>query len=153
MPGANNTTVPAGFVFDARLISEDFAHIIGVMLVLTLREETLALRKAKLGPDHPDTLRSMNGLASSHAALGRHAEALKLRAETLALRKAKLGPDHPETLLSMSNLAESLVALHRPSEAVAIIDECLRRAETDVFGTRFAIIWCLEGSSPRASSR
>ena len=45
---------------------------------LKLHEETLALRKAKLGPDHPDTLLSMNNLANSYAALGRHAEALKL---------------------------------------------------------------------------
>ena len=72
---------------------------------LKLREETLALRKAKLGPDHPDTLSSMNNLANSYAALGRQAEALKLREETLALRKAKLGPDHPDTLTSMNNLA------------------------------------------------
>ena len=46
---------------------------------LKLREQTLALRKAKLGPDHPDTLSSMNNLAVSYAALGRQAEALKLR--------------------------------------------------------------------------
>ena len=62
---------------------------------LKLREETLALRKAKLGPDHPDTLTSMNNLATSYYALGRHAEALKLHEETLALRKAKLGPTTP----------------------------------------------------------
>jgi hypothetical protein len=30
-----------------------------------LQEETLALQKAKLGPDHPDTLTSMNNLAYS----------------------------------------------------------------------------------------
>ena len=54
--------------------------------------------KAKLGPDHPDTLKSMNNLAISYAGLGRHAEALKLNEETLALMKAKLGPDHPDTL-------------------------------------------------------
>jgi hypothetical protein len=30
---------------------------------LELHEETLQLRKAKLGPDHPDTLKSMNNLA------------------------------------------------------------------------------------------
>ena len=34
---------------------------------LKLHEETLALRKAKLGPDHPDTLASMNNLANSYA--------------------------------------------------------------------------------------
>ena len=32
---------------------------------LKLHEETLALRKAKLGPDHPDTLSSMNNLATA----------------------------------------------------------------------------------------
>ena len=55
-------------------------------------------RKAKLGPDHPDTLTSMNNLANSYADAGQHDGALKLREETLALRKAKLGPDHPDTL-------------------------------------------------------
>jgi tetratricopeptide (TPR) repeat protein len=95
---------------------------------LKLREETLALQKVKLGPDHPNTLMSRSNLALSHAALGRHADALKLREETLALRKAKLGADHPDTLLSMRYLAESLVNLDRGAEAVAIIDECLKRA-------------------------
>ena len=37
---------------------------------LQLREETLALMKAKLGPDHPDTLATMNNLAISYEALG-----------------------------------------------------------------------------------
>ena len=41
---------------------------------LALHEQTLALHKAKLGPDHPDTLRSMNNLANSYYALGRHAD-------------------------------------------------------------------------------
>jgi RNA polymerase sigma factor (sigma-70 family) len=74
---------------------------------LKLHEETLRLRKTKLGPDHPDTLASMHNLANSYAELGRHAEALKLREETLRLQKAKLGPDHPDTLASMHNLANS----------------------------------------------
>jgi tetratricopeptide (TPR) repeat protein len=72
---------------------------------LKLNEETLARRKAKLGPDHPDTILSMNDLANSYAALGRHAEAHKLHEETLALYKAKLGPGHPDTLASMYNVA------------------------------------------------
>ena len=35
-------------------------------LALPLHEETLKLRKAKLGPDHPDTLASMNNLAAAY---------------------------------------------------------------------------------------
>jgi hypothetical protein len=38
---------------------------------LTLCEETLKLRKAKLGPDHADTLGSRNNLASRYAVVGR----------------------------------------------------------------------------------
>jgi tetratricopeptide (TPR) repeat protein len=72
---------------------------------LKFHEETLALMKATLGPDHPDTLRSMGNLALSYAALGRHAEALKLHEETLALQKATLGPDHPDTLNTIYNIA------------------------------------------------
>ena len=60
------------------------------------------MQKAKLGPDHPDTLASMNNLALSYADAGRNDRALKLREETLALQKAKLGPDHPDTLVSMT---------------------------------------------------
>jgi tetratricopeptide (TPR) repeat protein len=72
---------------------------------IKLHEETLALRKVKLGPDHPDTLVSMNDLALSYAALGRHADALKFLEETLALRKAKLGPDHPDTAATIYDIA------------------------------------------------
>jgi tetratricopeptide (TPR) repeat protein len=92
---------------------------------LKLHEETLALRKAKLGPDHTDTLASMQGLANSYAELGRHADALKLREETLTLQKAKLGPDHPETLGSMNNLANSYFDLGRYAEALKVNDELL----------------------------
>jgi eukaryotic-like serine/threonine-protein kinase len=77
------------------------------------------------GPDHPDTLLSMNNLADSYHTLGRHAEALKLREETLALRKARLGPDHPDTLVSMNNLAASYYALGRHVEALKLREETL----------------------------
>jgi hypothetical protein len=95
---------------------------------LKIRQENLALRKAKLGPDHPDTLYSMNNLAESYAAVGRDADALKLREETYPLRRAKLGADHPDTLLTMAELAESLVAANRIQEATPMVDECLRLA-------------------------
>ena len=64
--------------------------------------------RAKLGPDHPDTLMSMSNLAVSYAAPASTLSAIKLREETLALQKAKLGPDHPNTLSSMNNLAIEL---------------------------------------------
>jgi eukaryotic-like serine/threonine-protein kinase len=78
-----------------------------------------------LGPDHPDTLRSMHNLANSYATLGRHADALKLREETLALMKAKLGPDHPDTLKSMHNLASSYADFGRHTDALKLFEETL----------------------------
>ncbi len=90
----------------------------------------------RLGPDHPETLKSIHNLAISHDDKGRYADALRLREETLALRKSKLGPNHPDTLLSMANLAETLAALDRGSEAVAVVDDCSRRAAGQVVDPR-----------------
>jgi serine/threonine protein kinase len=88
-------------------------------------QRALDLRKAELGPDHPDTLLSMNNLAISYDKLGRYVEALGLREETLALQKGKLGPDHPDTLRSMHNLASSYHALGRHAEALKLREETL----------------------------
>src|SRR5262249_21169113 len=43
---------------------------------LALRQETLTLQKAKLGPDHPDTLLTMGGVAQSLVDLDRGTEAV-----------------------------------------------------------------------------
>jgi tetratricopeptide (TPR) repeat protein/tRNA A-37 threonylcarbamoyl transferase component Bud32 len=86
---------------------------------------------AHFGPDHPDTLSSMNWLANSYDSLGRYAEALKLHEQTLEVRRATLGPTHPDTLMSMNNLANSYDALGRDAEALKIRQETLvlRRAQ------------------------
>jgi serine/threonine protein kinase/tetratricopeptide (TPR) repeat protein len=78
-----------------------------------------------LGPDHPDTLRSINGLASSYRHLGQLTDALKLYEETLMLQKQKLGPVHPDTLGSMNNLADSYMNLGRHADAVKLHEETL----------------------------
>jgi tetratricopeptide (TPR) repeat protein len=106
-------------------LANSYDHLGRLADALKLREETLALRKAKLGPDHPDTLASMNNLANSYDHLGRLADTLKLREETLALRKAKLGPEHPDTLATMNNLGTSYAAFGRYSEALKLQEEIL----------------------------
>jgi tetratricopeptide (TPR) repeat protein len=92
---------------------------------LKLGHETLALRKLHLGPDHPDTLVSMNALANNYAAIGRRDDALKHQEETLKLRKAKLGPDHPDTLSSMNNLANSYAAVGQHADALKLHQDAL----------------------------
>lgn len=48
-----------------------------------LWEQARAVYTRDLGPDHPNTLYSMNDLAVSYRKLGRYSEALKLSEETL----------------------------------------------------------------------
>jgi tetratricopeptide (TPR) repeat protein len=88
-------------------------------------EAARALYARRLGPDHPDTLASMNHLANSYAALGRHADAVELREQTLTLRRAKFGPDHPDTLVSMNNLANGYEALGRHADALRLRTQTL----------------------------
>jgi tetratricopeptide (TPR) repeat protein/tRNA A-37 threonylcarbamoyl transferase component Bud32 len=75
------------------------------------------------GGDHPDTLRSMNNLASSYAALNRHAEALSLQEKAVAGFKTALGRTHPDTLGSMNNLAVSYYRARRVEDALKVFTE------------------------------
>jgi tetratricopeptide (TPR) repeat protein len=93
---------------------------------LPLWEETLKLRKAKLGPDHPHTLTSMNNLAAGYQDAGQLAKALPLYEETLKLMKAKLGPDHPSTLTSMNNLAAGYRDAGQLDKALPLYEETLK---------------------------
>jgi non-specific serine/threonine protein kinase/serine/threonine-protein kinase len=89
-----------------------------------------ALYREHLGPDHPDTLKSMHHLANSYHHLGQNSEALQLHEEVLALQKAKLGPDDPDTLKSMGCLANVYGTLNRFNDAVQLHEQtlALRRA-------------------------
>jgi tetratricopeptide (TPR) repeat protein len=78
-----------------------------------------------LGPDHPDTLSSMNDLGDSYSRLGRYSEARLLHEEALALSKARLGPDHSGTLWSMSRLANSYYGLGWHAEALKLREQTL----------------------------
>jgi serine/threonine protein kinase/tetratricopeptide (TPR) repeat protein len=100
------------------------------------------LFKAKLGPDHPDTLASMGNLARSYLTAGRLDVALPLHEEALERMKAKLGPDHPSTLTGMNNLAACHkdagnldVALPLYEEALKLRKAKLGRDHPDTLGS------------------
>jgi len=88
-------------------------------------EQARALYTRHRGPDHRDTLGSMNNLANCYYDLSRHTEALRLREETLIARKRVLPPDHPDTLTSMNNVANSYAALNRHADALKLRQETL----------------------------
>ena len=58
-----------------------------------------------LGPDHPDTLRTRNNIASWTGECGDAGEALRLFQALLPDHERVLGPDHPDTLMTRSNIA------------------------------------------------
>ena len=57
------------------------------------------------GPDHPDTLLSMNNLANSYFMTPAGTATLSAPAMNAAGRQPLSAPDHPDTLASMKNLA------------------------------------------------
>jgi tetratricopeptide (TPR) repeat protein len=96
-------------------------------------EETLALRQAKLGPDHRETLMSMQIVADSNAQLGHGAEAIKHYEVLLTQWEKRLGPDHRENADRCIRLAWCLAfspdaQTHEPRRAVALAERAVKLA-------------------------
>jgi Tfp pilus assembly protein PilF len=90
-----------------------------------LLRETLDIRRRILGPDHRDTLMSMNNLANILFIEKRYGDAGKLEQETLDIQRRVLGPNHPDTAMSTYNLGG--IALHKgkPDEALSLLREAV----------------------------
>ncbi|MGA7921257.1 MAG: tetratricopeptide repeat protein [Candidatus Acidiferrales bacterium] len=69
-----------------------------------LQQQSMEIRRRVLGPEDPDTLKSMNSLALVLWHGGQYPEAEKLDRETLDIRRRVLGPEHPDTLATMNLL-------------------------------------------------
>ncbi len=85
-----------------------------------------ALCRQHLGPEHLDTLSSMNDLGEAYWMAGKLDLAAPLFEETLKLRKVKLGPEHPDTLIGMDNLAMAYQAAGKLDLAVPLHEEALK---------------------------
>src|SRR3984957_14684730 len=70
-----------------------------------LEVQVMETRKRILGTAHPDTLTSMNNLASTYRKQGRWKEAEELQVQVMETSLRMLGAEHPDTLIGMSNLA------------------------------------------------
>jgi len=98
-------------------------------LAIQQYERALALLRQVHGPDHPDTLETMNNLAMAYLDTGRLADALVLLEEALKTSRAKLGPDQTLTLVSMGNLAHAYTQAGRLADALPLHEEALKRIE------------------------
>jgi CHAT domain-containing protein len=87
---------------------------------LPLLEKGYRLFSEVLGEKHPDTLSSLNNLATIYRNLGRLFEALPLLEKGYRLSKEVLGEKHPDTLSSLNNLAMIYSELGRLSESLPL---------------------------------
>lgn len=68
-------------------------------------ERALYVRRRVLGEQHPDTLETMNEVASSYQYQGKYAQAETLFAKAFENYRHVLGEEHADTVISMNNLA------------------------------------------------
>ena len=88
-------------------------------------QDDLDVRRRVLGDEHPDTLSSINNLASTLRALGEAQAARDLHQEALDVSRRVLGDEHPDTLVSINNLASTLRALGEAQAARDLHQEAL----------------------------
>jgi len=122
-----------------RVHGEDHADTIstkGNLGQLLLVKEVCEARRGLLGPDHPDTLTSINNAARLAQEQGRFGEAETLYAEAIDGYRQAVGDDHPRTLQARSNLAVLYHQIGRLAEAETVLRDVLarqrrRRPDTD----------------------
>jgi eukaryotic-like serine/threonine-protein kinase len=95
-------------------------------------DRATVLYRAQRGSDHPDTLTTMNNLASAYEYAGKLDLALPLFKKALKLTKEKFGANHPSTLVSMNNLAFAYGYGGRVDLALPLLDETLERMKANL---------------------
>ncbi len=92
---------------------------------IRLHEETIPLQKRAWGPDHPDTLESMHGLALAYQFANRYLDRMKLLEEVHDLTVKKYGEDDLRTLKVMDDLALAYGEVLRPRDVVRLRERAL----------------------------
>jgi tetratricopeptide (TPR) repeat protein len=98
-----------------------------------LFQQCLDIKNRVYGPDHPDTLSSVEEVAIVFQYQGRYEAAEPLLQRVLDTRTNALGPDHSDTLSSVNNLA----ALHQHQgkyDAAGPLYQRVLKARTDSLG-------------------
>ena len=93
-----------------------------------LFDESLAMWRDTLGPNHPDVAAGINNLAGMLLERGEYDDALALFEESLAIATETKGPLDPLTLWTMNNVAMALNAKGQLAEALEIQEESLSRS-------------------------
>jgi tetratricopeptide (TPR) repeat protein len=88
-------------------------------------ERAVELRRRVLGPDHPDTLTSLNDLADAFRVQSAFAQAEPLFTNVLETRRRVLGANNPATLSSMNELANLYLDQGKDAQAELLLVQAL----------------------------
>jgi tetratricopeptide (TPR) repeat protein/transcriptional regulator with XRE-family HTH domain len=88
-------------------------------------ERAVAIRERTLGPDHPDTARSLNNLAVVLRAQAEAAASRTLFERVLSIRESALGPEHPDTARTLNDLALLLQDQNELAAARSLFERAL----------------------------
>jgi len=115
---------------------------------LPLFEHVLEFSKAKLGPEHPETLNSMNNLANAYHSAGHFGQALQLYEQKWKLMTDRFGPDHQATLSAIGFLARAHLSAKDTEKALPLYDQFVNshRKQSQPDDPRFAQL--LAGACP-----
>ena len=91
-------------------IGRAFRSLVEDRLAVPHLERAVELRRAHLGPDHPDTLVSLIHLAFAYQGIGRRTDSIALLEHVVRCRQASLGPDHESTLWAINTLERGMSA-------------------------------------------
>jgi tetratricopeptide (TPR) repeat protein len=113
-----------------------------------LLERALAIREKSLGPQHPDTIETIETLANLYNWHDDHAHADPLLRRLLAIREKALGPDNPDVADTLGSLAirAKEQGKYRDAESLlrraVAIQEKAARAKPDDKEAQKAAEWC-----------
>jgi tetratricopeptide (TPR) repeat protein len=111
LPERGNDGLGAGELERLALAGDAFAvtHLAGLYRDMgrytkaePLFRQSLKIKEAKLGKDHPDVAKSVENLAILYVDMGQYAKVEPLHRRSLKICEAKLGKDHPEVATSLS---------------------------------------------------
>ena len=102
-------------------LSERVEYLEGEPLI----RRAIEIRETILGPDHPDTAKSLNDLGVLNERQGRYREAEPLFTRALEIRERVLGQDHSDTATSLSNLGGLYDTQGRYNEAESLFNRAL----------------------------
>jgi ankyrin repeat protein/CHAT domain-containing protein/Flp pilus assembly protein TadD len=96
---------------------------------IPLAERLLAIREEDLGPEHPETILSLNYLAELYQQLGDYSKTEQLLKRSLAIREKVIGMENKDTLESMSALGLLYLTIGDNEKAESLLNRVVEISE------------------------